>query len=85
MPYIRQKSGVWIFKSEGLPMEPDIEAFLSDDHARQHMESFERDGYELVSAQPVLKAVVQQSQEHGPSPWGFGYPVTAGFVLFWKR
>lgn len=85
MPYSQAEKGFWIFKNKELPLEPDIGAFLQGDHAKKHMAEWGEHGYELVSVQPVLKAVVQQSTQHGPSPWGFGYPLTAGFVLFWRK
>jgi hypothetical protein len=74
-----------MFKKKDLPLEPDVELFFNSEAARKHMLPYEADGYGLVTAQPVLKAVVYHNQEHGPTPYGFAYPLTAGFVLFWKR
>jgi hypothetical protein len=74
-----------MFKRADLPLEPDVEMFFQGAAATNHMREVEAEGYELVTVQPVLKAVVYKSTEHGPQPHGFAYPLTAGFVLFWRR
>lgn len=85
VPYEERKSGFLFFKKEDLPLEPDVELFFNSAAARKHMLPYEADGYGLVAVQPLLKAVVFQNKAHGPSPYGFAYPLTAGFVFFWKR
>lgn len=83
--YTERTSGVLIFKSKELPLEPDIEMFFAEKGAKNHMREIEAEGYELVTVQPLLKAVVQQNKDHGPQAYGFAFPLTAGFVLFWRR
>jgi len=83
--YIERTKGFLMFKERDLPLEPDVELFLSDKAAQNHIRGFEAEGFELVTVQPVLKAVVWQNKTHGPQPTGFAYPLTAGFALFWRR
>ena len=85
MPYQVITEGMLFFKKQGLPIDPDMAAFMSDEAVQGHMLLYQKDGYELVAVQSVLKGVTQTSTGHGPSPYGFAYPITAGFVLFWKR
>lgn len=83
--YIEKTSGVLFFKQKELPLEPDVEMFFETGVAQNHLNEIQAEGYELISIAPVLKAVVQHEPRHGPSPYGFAYPLTAGFALFWKR
>lgn len=57
--------------------------FGSDTYQRmlQHMGD---QGWELVSVQPLLRGSYQYQSTPGQS-YGFGYPLTAGYYLFWKR
>jgi hypothetical protein len=83
--YTERTKGIWIFKDKDLPLEPDVEMFFAEKAAQKHLREVESEGYELVSVQSMLKAVVWQNKTHGPQPTGFAYPLTAGFVLFWRR
>jgi hypothetical protein len=83
--YVVQETGFLWFKDKTLPLEPDVELFLNSEAAQKHFRKYEAEGYGIVSVQPLLKAVVQQSKEHGPQPHGIAYPLTAGFVFFWQR
>lgn len=83
--YIEQETGKLVFKRSELPLEPDVAMFFETNAAQNHLNEVQAEGYELISVAPVLKAVAFNSTAHGPSPYGFAYPLTAGFALFWKR
>jgi hypothetical protein len=85
--YKEQQTGVAFFKKKELPLEPDVAMFFETKSAQKHLNEIQADGYELLTVAPILKAVVMMSSssDFGPSPYGFAYPLTAGFALFWKR
>ncbi|MGP0172685.1 DUF4177 domain-containing protein [Pseudomonas sp. NCHU5208] len=82
LDYKRERSGVWIFKTD-LPLtEPDISS--TGDWQKQ-LNKMGGAGWELVSAQPLLRGVYQIPESTQAGGGAISYPITAGFCLFWKR
>jgi hypothetical protein len=61
---------------------PDVNLFLESPRVKDHMNELGRDGWEMISVQQVLRGMYEQI---GIRNKGFGYSLTAGYVLFWKR
>ncbi len=86
VPYIEKTDQSFFLKDRKRPAtEPDIEMFLETRSAQNHLNEVQAEGFELISAVPILRAIVQSSADFGPAPYGFAYPLTAGIALFWKR
>lgn len=82
--YEKEERGVWIFKKEMLPASPNPSSVYDNPEYQQHMSEMGKDGWELVSVQPLLRGLYQyQKDQH--SGFGLGYSLTAGYYLFWKR
>jgi hypothetical protein len=80
MDYESVERGVWVFKEEQPPREPIVESLTDNPAYAQHLNRLGNEGWELVSAQPLLRSVWVE-QTYG----GAGYSLTAGYYLFWKR
>ncbi|CAJ3469029.1 Uncharacterised protein [Burkholderia pseudomallei] len=82
--YDKEERGAWIFKKEMLPVSPNPGSVYDDPVYQKHMSDMGRDGWELVSVQPLLRGLYQfQKDQH--SGFGLGYSLTAGYYMFWKR
>ncbi|HKQ90706.1 MAG TPA: DUF4177 domain-containing protein [Blastocatellia bacterium] len=79
--YQSEESGVWVFKAKEPPRRPIIESLTDNPAYAQHLNRLGNEGWELVSAQPLLKGIFK---EYGIAA-GAGYSLTAGYYLFWKR
>ena len=80
MSYESEESGVWVFKERYPPRIPIVESLADNSEYAEHLNRLGNEGWELVSAQPLLKGVYRM---HGLA--GMGYSLTAGYYLFWKR
>jgi hypothetical protein len=80
MDYESEESGNWVFKVKQPPRRPIVESLTDNPAYAQHLNRLGNEGWELVSAQPLLRGV-WIAQGYG----GMGYSLTAGYYLFWKR
>ncbi len=78
--YEKEETGGWIFKEEHPPYKPIIESLTGNPTYQQHLRRMGNEGWELVSAQPLLKGMYKFA-----GAAGIGYSLTAGYYLFWKR
>jgi hypothetical protein len=78
--YKKEESGAWVFKESHPPRIPIVESLTRNPDYEQHLKQMGRDGWELVSVQPLLLGVTQIYASAG-----IGYSLTAGYYLFWKR
>ncbi|MFD1260411.1 MULTISPECIES: hypothetical protein [Entomomonas] len=81
IPHVVNKTGL-LFKKQEQPKEPDDKLILSELEA--HVNQYEKQGYELINTQAVLKAVEMQVTEQSITR-GTAYNLTDGIILFWKR
>jgi hypothetical protein len=79
--YRKEEQGSWVFKEEFPPQEPIVESLTNDPAYEQHLRRMGNEGWELVSAQSLLRGVVKT---YVATP-GMAYSLTAGYYLFWKR
>ena len=78
--YEKEERGAWLFKEVKPPRKPIIESLTDNPAYAEHLNRLGNEGWELVNAQPLLKGVwIMQGNT------GIGYPLTAGYYLFWKR
>jgi hypothetical protein len=80
--YEEEESGALVFKEKHPPRIPIVESLTGNPNYEQHLRQMGQDGWELVSAQPLLLGVGHQNAI-GYAGWG--YSLTAGYYLFWKR
>jgi hypothetical protein len=78
--YESAERGVWLFKEKQSPCEPIVESLADNPEYAQHLNRLGNEGWELVTAQPLLRGITVLMGQGS-----FGYPLTAGYFLFWKR
>jgi hypothetical protein len=83
--YESVERGVWVFKEEQPPCEPIVESLTDSPDYAQQMNRLGNEGWELVAAQPILRGITVQMGHGPPGQFGYGYSLTAGYYLFWKR
>ncbi len=64
--------------------EPMAESLLENPEYGEHLALMGNDGWELVNVQPLLRGIHESDLNHNGG-YGFGYSLTAGFYLFWKK
>ena len=64
--------------------EPLAESLLESSDYGEHLALMGNDGWELINVQPLLRGV-HESDISASGGYGFGYSLTAGFYLFWKK
>ena len=70
---------------EALPdIDPLAESLLENPDYAEHLALMGNDGWELASVQPLLRGVYEADSSTSGG-YGFGYSLTAGFYLFWKK
>ncbi|MGI8996862.1 MAG: hypothetical protein ACR2GW_09360 [Pyrinomonadaceae bacterium] len=82
--YEQEERGVWIFKSKKPTVAPNPASLYDDPEYQRLLREKGDAGWELVSVQPLLRG----AYSYQPTPnasYGFGYSLTAGYYLFWKR
>lgn len=82
--YEREERGLWIFKREALPVSPDPSSLCGNPEYIARMQEMGQNGWELIAVQPLLRGMYQYERDNN-SGFGFGYSLTAGYYLFWKR
>ncbi len=85
-PITYEKGGTTgiVFKKEHPITDPSPESLHSNPHYLSHLAEMGAKGWELISVQPLLSGMYQY-QTYENSGYGFGYSLTAGYYLFWKR
>jgi hypothetical protein len=73
-----------IFKRPALQTDPDPASLASNANFERLFASMGRDGWELVSVQPLLRGQFDRSPNINAS-FGLGYSITAGYYFFWRR
>ncbi|NWA23944.1 hypothetical protein HX866_03480 [Pseudomonas gingeri] len=73
-----------VFKTEEPTTEPDIQAFLQDSEHKERLARLGREGWELVSVQPVVKGEIKIGN-HNAQGWAYGIALPTGYLLFFKR
>lgn len=84
MLYRSDNKGFAIFKPEAPALEPDIQAYLQDPERRELLNRLGREGWELVSVQP-LECGKTKIGNHDAQGWGCGIALPTGYLLFFKR
>lgn len=82
LTYIQDTSNGF-FKSDAT-FKPDTETFMNRPEYLQLLKLMGEEGWELISVQSALNASYKVSESDGSS-YGVGFPLTAGYFLFWKR
>lgn len=82
--YIVRTKKLFMFKSEEPTTEPDIQGFLQDSAYQQRLAQLGREGWELVSVQPVVKGEVKIGNQNAQG-WAYGIALPTGYLLFFKR
>lgn len=62
-------------------LKPNIDAFFANQEYLAHLNEMGASGWELVSTEAVLREAYASRRDH----YNSGFPVTAGFFLFWKK
>lgn len=83
LPYKTVTSGL-LFKSTNETTEPDIQAYLHSPESLAALNRHGQEGWELVSVQPINRGHDQVGNQNAQG-WAFGYALTTGFLLFFKR
>lgn len=64
--------------------DPLAESLIENPDYQEHLALMGNDGWELAQVQPLLRGVYEaDSSTHGG--YGYGYTLTAGYFLFWKK
>ncbi|WP_339420724.1 MULTISPECIES: hypothetical protein [unclassified Pseudomonas] len=82
--YIVRTKKLFMFKSDEPTTEPDTQRFLEDAERQQRLSQLGRDGWELVSVQPVLRGEVQIGNQNAQG-WAYGMALPTGYLFFFKR
>ncbi len=82
--YHSHTRGFSIFKTEAPTLTPDIQAYLQEPERRELLNRLGRDGWELVSVQPVMRGEVKIGN-HNAQGWAYGLALPIGYLLFFKR
>ena len=64
--------------------DPLAESLLENPEYSEHLALMGNDGWELIQVQPLLRGVYE-SDSSATGGYGYGYTLTAGFYLFWKK
>ncbi|MFJ5299203.1 DUF4177 domain-containing protein [Pseudomonas sp. NPDC088368] len=83
LPYKSVTTGV-LFRSKNETTEPDVNAYLENPESRDLLNRHGQDGWELISVQQVTRGHDQIGNQNAQG-WAFGYPLTIGFLFFFKR
>jgi hypothetical protein len=73
-----------IFKRKVLNTDPDPASLVNDLNFDRLVRQMGKDGWELVSVQPLLKGEFDRNSNVNTS-YGLGISLTAGYYFFWKR
>ena len=84
LQYIVRTKKLFMFKSEEPTTEPDILGFLQDCAYQQRLAQQGREGWELVSVQPVVRGEIQIGNQNAQG-WAYGIALPTGYLLFFKR
>ena len=72
-------------QEEALPdIDPLAETLLENPEYAEHLALMGNDGWELANVQPLLRGVYEADSSTSGG-YGYGYSLTAGFYLFWKK
>ncbi|MCF5508336.1 MULTISPECIES: hypothetical protein [Pseudomonas] len=82
--YLVRTKKLFMFKSEEPTTEPDVEGFLQDLEHQQRLALLGREGWELISVQPVVKGEVKIGNQNAQG-WAYGIALPTGYLLFFKR
>ena len=63
------------------PCWPEWRSLPDDSKYKRHMDEMGESGWELVSVQPILRGVYNNTS----SNISYGYSITAGYYFFWKK
>lgn len=81
--YASETTGL-IFKKDAPQVEPIPESLYDNAQYMQHLAEMGENEWELLSVQTLLRGMYH-CQRDSDSGYGFGYSLTAGYYLFWKR
>lgn len=84
LPYLVHTKKLFMFKSEVPTPEPDIQSFLQDSERQQRLTQLGREGWELVSVQPVLRGEIKVGNQNAQG-WAYGIALPTGYLMFFKR
>ena len=73
-----------MFKSEVPTTEPDLQSFLQDPERQQRLAQLGREGWELVSVQPVVRGEIKVGNQNAQG-WAYGIALPTGYLMFFKR
>ena len=65
-------------------VDPLAESLLENPEYGEHLALMGNDGWELINVQPLLRGV-HESDLNNNGGYGFGYSLTAGYFIFWKK
>lgn len=84
LQYIVRTKKLFMFKSEEPTTEPDTEGFLQDPERQHRLATLGREGWELVSVQPVVRGEIKVGH-HNAQGWAYGIALPTGYLMFFKR
>ncbi|RKZ74233.1 MAG: hypothetical protein DRR19_30285 [Candidatus Parabeggiatoa sp. nov. 1] len=70
------------YNSNWIPTSPNPESIYDNNEYQKHMAEMGTKGWELISVQPLLRGAYGSDYT---GTYGYGYSLTAGYYLFWKR
>lgn len=82
--YLVRTKKLLMFKSEEPTTEPDVQGFLQDREHQQRLAQLGREGWELISVQPVVRGEVKIGNQNAQG-WAYGIALPTGFLMFFKR
>ncbi|WP_016969208.1 hypothetical protein [Pseudomonas tolaasii] len=82
--YIVRTKKLFMFKSEEPTTEPDTQGFLQDQERQQRLAQLGREGWELISVQPVVRGEIKVGNQNAQG-WAYGIALPTGYLMFFKR
>ena len=74
-----------VLDSKPMPANPDPDSLLNNPEYENTLREMGKDGWELVSVQPLLRASHAVVNSINTGQAGLSSSITAGYYLFWKR
>lgn len=84
IPFKTATSGMLMFKSTEVTLEPDLVQLLQHDTFQALLGPLGAEGWELVSVQPVCRGETRIGNQNAQG-WAYGFAMPVGYLLFFKR